>query len=231
MLKQKEIIMLPYVILHMGVSVDGRMDWGGGSDNPYYELVEQFGADTDISGSDTIIKAQFPDDPEKALGQIYADWIKKPSRPLHAIVDSRGRIKNWEIIKKQPWWKGYISLCSEGTPKSHLKYLKELDINYVIAGKQNVDLRVSLEKLNTQFNTQKVRVDSGRILNGVFLREGLVDEVSVIISPSLVGGISPRTMFVAQDLETEEGVISLTLTNIEKIRDRYVWLRYKVQKP
>ncbi len=64
----------------------------------------------------------------------------------------------------------------------------------------------------------------------MLLRQGLVDEVSVVISPSLVGGTSPKTMFVAPDLESEEGVIPLALFNIEKIRDRYVWLRYKVQK-
>ncbi|MGE5123176.1 MAG: dihydrofolate reductase family protein [Acidobacteriaceae bacterium] len=223
--------MLPYVILHMGISVDGRIDWGGGSDNPYYELVDQLGADTDISGSNTIIQAQFPDDPQKALGQVYADWIKKPSRPRHAIVDSKGRIKTWEIIKKQPWWNGYISLCSQDTPQSHLDYLKELDVSYIIAGGSQVDLRLALENLNAQFGTRKVRVDSGGILNGVLLRQGLVDEVSVIISPSLVGGLTPKTMFVAPDLETEEGVIPLTLVNVDQIRERYVWLRYKVWKP
>ena len=227
---EKGKVMLPYVILHMGISVDGRIDWGGGSDNPYYELVEQFGSDTDISGSNTILEAQFSDDPQKTLGPIYADWIKKPSRPQHAIVDSKGRIKNWDIIKKQPWWRGYISLCSQETPQSHLHYLSELGISYIIAGKQQVDLRMALKILNSQYGTQKVRVDSGGILNGVFLREGLVDEVSVIISPSLVGGISPKTMFVAPDLETEEGVIPLELCCVEKIRDRYVWLRYKIQK-
>lgn len=222
--------MLPYVILHMGISLDGRIDWGGGSDNPYYELVQQFGVDTDISGSNTILTAQFPEDPQKMLGPVYEAWIQKPSRPKHAIVDSKGRIKNWEIIKKQPWWSGYISLCSEKTPQSHLSYLEDLGIDCIITGEQNVNLRVALEKLNTQFNTQRVRVDCGGILNGVLLREGLVDEVSVLISPALVGGISPKTMFVAPDLESDAGVIPLTLTHVEKVRDCYVWLRYRVQK-
>ena len=54
--------------------------------------------------------------------------------------------------------------------------------------------------------------------------------VSVIISPSLVGGLSPKTMFAAEDLESEEGVVPLRLTHMEKIRDRYVWLRYRVEK-
>ena len=121
--------MLPYVILHMGISVDGRIDWGLGSDNPYYELVSQFDADTDISGSNTILQAQFPDDPQAALGKLYEEWINKPSRPIHAIVDSKGKIKNWEVIRKQPWWREFVSLCSEETPKTHLEYLKGLEMN------------------------------------------------------------------------------------------------------
>ena len=222
--------MLPYVILHTGTSVDGRIDWGGGSDNPYYELVEQFRADTDNSGSNTILAAQFPDNPREALGKLYDDWVNKPSRPIHAIVDSRGRVKNWETIRKQPWWMGHVSLCSEETPAKHLEYLKELGIDCIIAGKRHVNLRKALERLNSKYNTQRVRVDSGGILNGAFLRQGLVDEVSVVVSPALVGGRSPKTMFVAQDLESEEGVIPLVLTSVQRIRDRYVWLRYQVRK-
>lgn len=222
--------MLPYVILHMGISLDGRIDWGGGADNPYYELVEQFSVDTDVSGSNTILTAQIPEDPQKALGPLYDEWMKKPSRPQHAIVDSKGKIKNWEIIKKQPWWRGYISLCSEATPKAHLEYLKDVGIESIVTGNDHVDLRVAMEELNRRFNTQRVRVDAGGILNGVLLRQGLVSEVSVIISPSLVGGTSPKTMFVAPDLQAEEGVVSLELCNLEKLKDRYVWLRYKVLK-
>lgn len=222
--------MQPYVILHMGISLDGRIDWGGGSDNPYYELVEQFGADIDISGSHTILQATFPNDPQTALGEVYEEWIIKPNRPMHGVVDSKGKIKNWDVIKRQPWWNSYVSLCSEETPQSHLEYLRQEGIPYIVAGKQDVDLRKALEQLHLQFGTQRVRMDCGGILNGVLLREGLVDEVSVIISPSLVGGVTPKTMYVAPDLETEEGVVRLTLSHVETIRDCYVWLRYKVQK-
>jgi 2,5-diamino-6-(ribosylamino)-4(3H)-pyrimidinone 5'-phosphate reductase len=222
--------MLPYVVLHIGVSVDGRIDWGLGTDNPYYELVQQFGADTDLSGSNTILKAHLPKEPEKVFGEVYTQWINKPNRPLHAIVDSRGRIKNWDIIKKQPWWRDCVALCSKGTPHNHLEYLQEQNVEYIIAGQQHVDLRQALEELSRRYRSQKVRIDSGGVLNGVLLRAGLVDEVSVVISPSLVGGMSPQTMFVAPDLTSEEGVIPLTLMQIEQIKNRYIWVRYKTGK-
>ncbi len=222
--------MLPYVIIHIGMSVDGRIDWGLGADNPYYELVPQFGADTDLSGSNTILKAQWPADPQAVLGEVYPQWINKPDRSILAIVDSQGRIKNWDIIKKQPWWRDYVALCSAATSRDHLAYLEEQQVQYIVAGIQHVDLRQALEELNARYHCQKVRIDSGGILNGVCLRAGLVDEVSVVISPALVGGTSPQTMFVAPDLTSEEGVISLTLTQIETVRNRYLWIRYNVIK-
>jgi len=47
--------MLPRVILHMGVSVDGRYDWTVAPDTPYYEIVRLLEADADLSGSRTML--------------------------------------------------------------------------------------------------------------------------------------------------------------------------------
>ncbi len=220
--------MLPYVIIHIGLSVDGRIDWGGGSDNPYYDLVREFHSDTDISSSNTMLTAFLPEDPQKAFGQTYDQWIQIPDRPRLAVIDSRGRIKTWHLIKKQPWWRDYISLCSEATPGEHLRYLEGEQVKTIVIGKEHVDLRVGLETLGDRYEARRVRLDCGGILNGVFLREGLVDEVSLVISPALVGGTSPKTMFNAPDLTSEGGVIPLTLIQIEKVKDRYLWVRYRV---
>jgi 2,5-diamino-6-(ribosylamino)-4(3H)-pyrimidinone 5'-phosphate reductase len=73
----------------------------------------------------------------------------------------------------------------------------------------------------------KVRVDSGGILSGVLLRAGLVNEVSVLVGPCLVGGTSPRSMFVAPDLASPDGVIPLRLTAVEQMRGDIIWLRYE----
>jgi 2,5-diamino-6-(ribosylamino)-4(3H)-pyrimidinone 5'-phosphate reductase len=73
-----------------------------------------------------------------------------------------------------------------------------------------------------------VRVDSGGILNGVLLRAGLVDEVSLILNPCLVGGTSPKSLYVAPDLTSPEGVIPVKLTHVEQVEGDFVWLRYEV---
>ncbi len=219
--------MLPSVILHMGVSVDGRIDWGIGDPGPYYAIAVQMGADADLSGSNTILKASFPEDPRSAMPELYDAFIDRPGRPLLAVVDSRGQIKNWAVIKRQPFWSGFVALCSHATPESHLAYLRQESIETILAGEDRVDLRRALETLNERCAVKVVRVDSGGILNGALLRAGLVSEVSVVVYPCLVGGTSPSSMFVAEDLAGPEGVIRVKLTHVEQM-DEYVWLKYAV---
>ncbi len=223
--------MLPTVILHMGVSVDGRIDWGTGDAGPYYAIATQLGQDVDLSGSNTILKATWSEDPSRDFPDLYNAFFNKPGRPLLAVVDSRGQIKNWGLIKRQPFWRGFLALCSQATPQNHLEYLRQEGIETIIAGNDRVDLREALEALNERCGVKVVRVDSGGILNGALLRAGLVSEVSVILYPCLVGGISPASMFVAEDLSGQEGVIHLKLTHVEQMDENYVWLRYAVVRP
>jgi 2,5-diamino-6-(ribosylamino)-4(3H)-pyrimidinone 5'-phosphate reductase len=94
-----------------------------------------------------------------------------------------------------------------------------------------VDLRAALEELNRRHGVKVVRVDSGGTLNGVLLRAGLADEVSVLFNPCLVGGVTPRSFFRAEDLVSSEGVIPLRLLEVEKLKGDVVWLRYQVNRP
>lgn len=144
------------------------------------------------------------------------------------VVDSRGRIRYWNILRSQPYWREVTVLCSQATPRDYLEYLERRRVPFIIAGSENVDLRLALEELNTRFGVQSVRVDSGGILNGVLLRAGLVDEVSVLIDPCLVGGTSPRTGFVAPDLTSPEGITRLKLIHCEQVRENILWLKYQV---
>lgn len=89
-------------------------------------------------------------------------------------------------------------------------------------------MRAALEELSARYGVKTVRVDSGGVLSGVLLRHGLVDEVSVLIYPSLVGGTSLRSIFRAPDLESPEGAISLRLMYLETLQNDLIWLRYEV---
>jgi 2,5-diamino-6-(ribosylamino)-4(3H)-pyrimidinone 5'-phosphate reductase len=75
-----------------------------------------------------------------------------------------------------------------------------------------------------------VRVDSGGALSGALVRAGLVDEVSVLLEPVLVGGVTPRTFLRGPDPAAPDDVAKLRLLNVEQFDDGLVWLRYGVEK-
>jgi 2,5-diamino-6-(ribosylamino)-4(3H)-pyrimidinone 5'-phosphate reductase len=145
-------------------------------------------------------------------------------------VDSRGRIHHWPQIRYSPYWRDAIVLCSHATPIDYLANLKRQGIQHIITGDDHVDLRAALEELYARFGVKLIRVDSGGALNGALLRAGLIDEVSVLIEPSLVGGTTPRSIFTASDLTCPDGVIQLKLVHVEQLRGEAVWLRYEVMK-
>ncbi len=223
--------MLPRVIIHNTVSVDGRMDWFEPDIGLYYQIATGFDEDAMLSGSNTILAVPTEEQPEEG------DEIAEPPesgadgpRRLLVVVDSRGRVRNWPFLRKQPYWRGVVALCSRSTSRSYLEYLEREQVAHIVTGEEHVDLRAALEELNARYGVHKVRVDSGGILNGLLLRAGLVDEISVLIDPSLVGGTSPRSFFTAPDLTSPEGVMPLKLEHLERFEGDVVWLRYELVK-
>ncbi len=180
----------PYVILHVGMSLDGRLDWARVNQGLFYEIASRWRPDAMLSGSNTILAAEFPEEVPEEYQRAAAEQVgeSEEERQLLFIVDSRGRIGNWPAIRSQPWWRDAVALCSESTPGSYLDSLEDMGVESIVTGTEKVDLRAALVEIRKRYGVEVLRVDSGGILNGALLREGLVDEVSVLISPELVGG-------------------------------------------
>lgn len=226
--------MLPRVILHNAVSLDGRIDGFPVDLYQYYELAATWKEDATLAGSDTFLKAASEAPPEDESVLLPPKIDPNDRRPLLAVPDSRGRIRTWHYLRSLPYWRGFVALCSQSTPQDYLHYLKERHIDCIIAGEDHVDLRAALQEMNSRYGVKVVRVDAGGTLNGLLLRQGLVAEVSLLIYPSLVGGEKQRGLFVAPDLpvsdlpESQKKVISLKLMQTEQLKGDVVWLRYEV---
>ena len=225
--------MLPRVILYNAVSVDGRVDWFNADIGKYYELAAVWKEDATLAGADTMVQAY----PEEMLTPDDEEAFEHPkdamgdTRPLLVIPDSRGRLRHiLHMLRHEPYWRDDIILVSSKTPQSYLNFLRKRNINFIQSGEDHVDYRAALEELNSLYGVKVVRVDSGGTLNGVLLRAGLVNEVSLLIHPYLVGGTSPRSMFRAPDLVASNGVINLQLIHFERLAENLIWLRYEVKK-
>jgi len=223
---------IPLVILYNAVSLDGRITGFDADMELYYELASKWNVDAVLMGSNTVldgfgVKAgqTVPESED-----IFQPRVKDPDdeRPLLVVPDSKGKIRIWSEILKMPYISNVLVLCSRSTPQEYLNFLDERYIDYLVVGYQQVDLENALDELNTKFGVRRVRVDSGGILNGILLQQGLADEIHILIHPELVGGNTTNSIFHTPDTDGDEEPIKLYLEGMEKIKDDIIYLRYRI---
>lgn len=141
-------------------------------------------------------------------------------------VDGRGRLRSGYKGEDNP---GHhmLHLVSRGAPAEYLAFLQRERIPYLMTGEQQVDLSGAMEKLQTKLGIECLVCEGGGRLSGALLRAGLVDGVSVIFRPELIGGTRTPSLFDAPDLQPEEWPTALKLISAEVRANGIVWLQYE----
>ena len=96
---------------------------------------------------------------------------------------------------------------------------------------QAIDFRHLFETLREEYGIQRITVQSGGALNAELLRAGLIDGLSIVVAPALVGGKDTPTLIDGQSLveESELGKIkALSLQQAEVLENSYLHLFYEV---
>ena len=78
---------------------------------------------------------------------------------------------------------------------------------------------------------ERLTVQSGGTMNGLFLREKLFDFVDVVVAPALIGGKDTATLIDGRSLRSKDelsGLGVLRLIEAVPLRGSYVRLRYQV---
>jgi 2,5-diamino-6-(ribosylamino)-4(3H)-pyrimidinone 5'-phosphate reductase len=228
-------IMVPDVIIHTAVSLDGRITNFPADLETYYGLAARWNPDAILFGSETVLCA-VRDNPALEVPPGHEEMFRPPEgspdpRPLLVIADSRGKVRCWDAIRKWPYMRDVLALCSESTPQEYLDYLAEQKIGAIIAGKDRIDMRAGMEALHARHGVATVRVDSGGTLNSVMLATGLVTEVSVLIHPFLAGGEPGPTLFDPKKAGIRGLQVPLTLKSHEVMENGLLWARYSVGTP
>lgn len=120
------------------------------------------------------------------------------------------------------------------TNKNHIAYevkdkYENLDIMYY----DKLDLNKLMIDLKNKYNAQRVTIQSGGTLNGMFLRDNLIDYVNIVIAPLLVGGKNTTTLIDGENITRVQELNklkALELIECNKLEDSYIQLKYKVIK-
>jgi 2,5-diamino-6-(ribosylamino)-4(3H)-pyrimidinone 5'-phosphate reductase len=205
----------PRVVVHVAISLDARIDGFEPDVGTYYDLIGTWQEDATLCGSGTILAAQPEPDPEDAPSPEPPD--PGDTRPLLAVIDSRGRIRSWSKLIAAGHWRGGLALCSGATPGHHLEYLSGHNIEYEVLGSDRVELERAIKSL-AERGSRMIRIDAGPTLNGLALRSGLVDELSLLVHPVVAGEGRPFAEGLDAPIEMRE-------LSSEK-RGELLWLRY-----
>lgn len=224
----------PRVTIHNLTSLDGRLDGFPADMGLYYELAGRLPHQAVLTGSNTMLAAaatqgvDMSDEDEPPPDPRAQETPAGPdTRPLLVVVDGRGRVTRYAWLRQQPFWRDILVLCSAAAPASHLDRLRRLGIEYAVLGKDRVDLRAALRMLTERHGVTAMRVDAGGGLNAALLRDGLADEISVVIAPYLAAGLAgPQRLVGGAD---NAAALALGLTATERLRDGHIWLRYAVR--
>ena len=219
--------MLPKVIIHNSVSLDGYLTDFEPNMELHYQIAGNYRPDVHLIGSNTV----------KVGTELYGEGVppeeskdfEKPERaeglPYWVIPDTGGALEGLlHTCRRFEFCKDVLVLVSEETPKKYLVHLKERNYDYHVVGKKHVDLEKALELLSTKYGAKKVLADTGQVLGNLLLNEGLASEVSLLIHPVIVGNKSYNIF------SNISQAVSLKLDKAEVLGKGYVWLVYTVRK-
>ncbi len=219
--------MLPKVIVHNSISLDGSLTNFEPNMELHYKIAGSYKPDVHLIGSNTI-KAGIELYGEGAPPEEETDF-KKPERdrslPYWVIPDTEGKLRGLlHTCRRFEFCKDVIVLVSETTPKQYLKHLAERNYAYYIVGKKHVDLKKSLEVLSSEYKSKRVLTDTGRILGNLLLEQGFVSELSLLVHPVVVGR---KSYNIFGNINKN---IGLKLHKKEFFHRGYIWLVYWIKK-
>ncbi|MBR2847841.1 MAG: dihydrofolate reductase family protein [Clostridia bacterium] len=103
--------------------------------------------------------------------------------------------------------------------------------NLHIILQNELSIKDALIKLKSEYGCDKVTIQTGGTLNGLFLREKLLDYVDIVVAPVLIGGKDTSTLIDGQSLMSESELHHLGVLKLQEcivLENSYLRLRYKV---
>jgi len=161
----------------------------------------------------------------KYHGPAREDFVAPGDHDSFAFaIDTHGRL-DWDTNEIDG--DHVVAILSERVSDEYLVVLRERGVSYLLCGSAEVDLGEALEKIAARFGVRTLMLEGGGKINGSMLRQGLIDEVSVLVAPVVDGRIGTPALFdVDEDHVTPR---RLELESVEKRADGVLWVRYGVR--
>lgn len=232
----------PYIICHMVTSLDGKVTGdfleksaASGLIKDYYRIHREYGADGFLCGRVTM-EGSFPQPPVTSApynGPPIAreDYVAEKAAFYAVAIDPKGKL----------WWSGraiadpdegydgahIIEVLTADVPDAFLTHLRDKGVSYLFGGKTDLNLPLVVQKLKQLFGIETLLLEGGGIVNGSFLQENLVDEISLVVVPAAEPSRNAVPLFQTSKDLTGDTAASFQLKEATKLDDGGLWLIYQ----
>lgn len=160
------------------------------------------------------------------------DFVANKNAPMYYIsIDPRGELA-W-IDNRFTYGNvtsHILEVLTNQVSNAYKAFLREKDISYIIAGEDELDYELMLEKLYSKFGMERVLVSGGGTLNWSFMHQGLVDEVSMVLPPIANGDPNATRFFTAKSPYSSIEATAFELKAVDIIENDVLWIRYIPKK-
>lgn len=225
----------PITTLFMLMSVDGKISTGDtdildvDKDFPrivwikeglhqYYELEQE----TDIYSlsSGKVLEKVGINNKQDTIKKLIVSFLvidNKPHLMLQGIDNLLAKSKKLFIIT---------------TNKDHPAFQREKEENMeILYYEKTIDFTHLFESLKNKFGIENLTIQTGGELNSIFLRNKLIDKISIVVAPALIGGKNTASLIDGQSLQSYEELINIKALHLEKaavLENSYIHLKYNV---
>ena len=204
----------PKIILSAAISIDGKIATRTGDSKlsskkdltRLHKLRSQ--VDAIIIGKNTVNK----DDP------LLTVRYSKGKNPIRIILDSHGTISNKSKILQTSNKVKTIIVVSKKITKKNLQKLKKFSVEIMIVGENQVNIK-SLIKILSKRKIKTILLEGGGTINWEFIKNNLVDEFFITITPFILGGKDAITLVQGKGFDKITKSHKLRLNVIKRLEN------------
>ncbi|GAA3511252.1 dihydrofolate reductase family protein [Dietzia aurantiaca] len=235
----------PRIICHMHTLLDGKVDGianitevGLRAQREYHALM--LGPDRAFSGhrgwlsgrgtSEAILGGpREPDLPESFDPVPEGDFIAQPDADwFYFAVDGSGKLA-WDRAGFEYFGAEahIVALISGAVPEAYKAFLRQQGVSYLIVGEDRLDMGEAVQRIGETFGVDELILGGGPNLNWSMIRQGLVDEISLVLMPTADAEGHTSPLFRSSG-DAEPIPVEFAFRSAEPLSDGSVWLRYDV---
>ncbi|WP_068400763.1 dihydrofolate reductase family protein [Kribbia dieselivorans] len=239
----------PRIICHMHSLLNGKVDGianvtsvGMRSQKLYFDLflgenrfftkhrgwISGTGTSRAILGGEPEVELPEPTEPVPA-----GDFITDPDARMHYFAVDRSGVLAWDrsTFTYLDVDAHIVELIPAAVSDAFKAHLRSVGVSYLIAGDKQLDMAEAVRKIGDLFDMEEIILGGGPTLNWSMIRQGLCDEISLVLMPTADGENDTNSLFEANEKFSAPAPIGFSLKHVEPLEDGSVWLRYDVQGP